>query len=634
MLTLLLLASCEDARKPPTVTNDPAAVPTPGLDGVIGRYGTLLWSADPGVLEVSDGTGWRPAEVEAVFYAGGRAWSLSPNSDQMYRLVRRGVESSIVTPQPISIHLSQQPSHGLLMLDEVFSATVSLSNAPEHSALAVELFLDGAPLELDCLDGEAALTDCLSEAPVGLAADGLPVTLSGRCEREVLAEHTLTAELIAHGELIDVAEASFVALGHTLYWGDLHAHTNLSRDGCEDTTDCGYRNEIAGQDFFDNAAANDLDFAAITDHAEWMAYRANPDNPETTINIWEQQQALIANATTDVLPLLGYEWTYVAAGAQGGHKTVLLEEISSCDSRRIGAPKEGLSIRPDGSTYYSGNLFTAGSFGGLWSALGDGAESCEGAMRALTFAHHPALDPPQHTDWTRTDTTPNPSYEPVIEIYSEHGSSECLDLEVEGCDWGLKSNATYHGEGSVQMALLMGYRFGLVGGTDSHDSNPGSLSNSPSCTANWTDQDEDGLKETVLCHDHPGALTGIYSGYRFDQPAFFDAMFDRLTLATSGPRLQMRGLLTDLSGAHHLPGAAVPAGLARVRLGLEAEELDGLQLIEVALISADSTTLAWSDTLPLDAEVELLALDAAYIRLRLTDGEREERLWLSPWFAD
>src|SRR5687768_2247265 len=69
-------------------------------------------------------------------------------------------------------------------------------------------------------------------------------------------------------------------------WGDVHNHTNLSQDGCEDSeAACGPDSFLPGEAVFANAQANGLDFAAMTDHAEFSRYQRDADAVD--LDVWD-----------------------------------------------------------------------------------------------------------------------------------------------------------------------------------------------------------------------------------------------------------------------------------------------------------------------------------------------------------
>ncbi|MCP4713580.1 MAG: DUF3604 domain-containing protein, partial [Deltaproteobacteria bacterium] len=199
-----------------------------------------------------------------------------------------------------------------------------------------------------------------------------------------------------------------------IYWGDLHGHSQLS-DGTG-TPD----------DYFTYARfVSGLDVAALTDHDAW-GFELLEKNPL----IWEKikQSARSHNVPHEFITFFGYEWTSWTYG----HKHVLF-------------PDQGAPLFSSSNPLYNTPIK-------LWAALAP--------HRAITISHHSGGGPIQ-TDWSFH----NPAYEPVVEISSIHGSSECIDCP----------SAIYNPRrGSfVRDALQRGYRLGFVGSGDTHNGHPG-----------------------------------------------------------------------------------------------------------------------------------------------------------------
>jgi len=159
-----------------------------------------------------------------------------------------------------------------------------------------------------------------------------------------------------------------------IYFGDLHGHSSLSSDGCGDP-----------EDYFPNAINNQLDFAAITDHAEGM-------DKDT----WSYVRRLAEsyNQSGFFVSFIGYEWSHHTYG----HKTVLFKNDDIPD-------KPLLKTSPNT----------------LWAALSD--------YQVLTLPHHPAGGPAP-TDWREHD----PDFQPLVEMISKHGNSE---YSINNVSWEL-----------------------------------------------------------------------------------------------------------------------------------------------------------------------------------------------------
>ncbi len=608
------------------------------------------------VLERLDGESWEPLGT----LTGSEVWVGAPTPPSTLLRARR-VGSGALTPvfQPSAVVVSWDAvdeATPMLLEEEEVAPTMTLSALPAAglgpASLRVSLDLGWTTLYLPegCLDfscwteEETGWTDAPDLAGLStsytatFAAPGLGPTAA-----------TLTVELSVHTEsgriLVSRSERPLILLGGRWYWGDLHAHSRWSNDGCEDPDElCGPRGDGPGEDFFANAGDAGLDFAAITDHAEWDWYW--PDGAEgEPIPVWDGQAGTASDAVSgDVLPILGYEWSHGSESMEGvhrrgSHRTVLLSDPSACESYRIGGLYAEDAWTPElGEWYFTAdNERIAESVSNLWSALDEADTTCGTELRWVTFAHHSAYEIPQATDWSLSENLPE--RETLLEIYSEHGSSECYDTAVDGCSFGLNERQTYYPDGSAHSALDSGFTLGFVGGTDGHDGRPGSLDDGPGTVAWWRDSDGDGLDDTPTEQFGAGGLTGALVSGALDMDGLFDALEARTTMATSGPRPALRVIASGASGALYGPGAVMPASDAPFLLffvlddrvdehtGALFQRVD--QMVTGGLLEESYT----------EQQLELVwnpePGDWTYLRLRYTNTDGSEgRVWLSPFFAE
>lgn len=410
-------------------------------------------------------------------------------------------------------------------------------------------------------------------------------------------------------------------------WGDLHAHTNFSADACEDPESCVPDAPTPGEAFFERAALNGLRFAAMTDHAEFVTWTRTSDG--LSLDIWSATQALLAAAEGGpVVPILGYEWT---AGedpedaTRHGHRTVLLEDPAACAAYRVGGGvyedrKAWLGFEdyaPNDATWVN----EAGALEERLAAAG-GEPGCV-PTRVVQFVHHPALDPPASLDWSEPYGTV--AGDRLVEIYSEHGTSECADPAGDGCDFHLHAEH-YAPEGSAQAALQLGWKLGFVAGTDSHDADPGSIANGTSHSAFFYDADGDGRADDPQSQWGPGGLTGvIVEDGALDRGAIFDALQARHTLASSWPFAGLTVRARGADGSTWLPGDDVPAAASplTVEVTVDDPEVTGwlVELVD-----------PWNG-IEAGPELVLGAGEIRYPRLRVDRGGTEERVWASPFFG-
>lgn len=516
-------------------------------------------------------------------------------------------------------------------------------------------------LDLESCPEGAALSACLVDEPAVLPVaelSELPALPGIALQHDQPAAIEFTARLWLDAVAPDgsptrglLAQATpsepIYSVGRTLYWGDLHAHSNLSHDGCEVPEDgCDHRGEAAGEDFFDNARANGLDYVAITDHAEWERYYPDGLTAGTWVDIWSEQQRLAAEADADdLVALVGYEWTnkrdkpsdseaeaFYAQPYEGGHKTVVFQELDIDEDFRIGATEEVEVTTKGGiSAYTVGDNPQTDVPAELYDLLDDAAAR-HGSTPVMSFFHHSAIEKPQGADFDNPVSQIDTRYERLIEIYSEHGISECIDPQDDDCGWQVNDeNYLYLPRGSVQYALSHGWRLGFTSGTDCHDARPGSLDDGPSYHGNPGQPEDTPLNLQYA----PGGLTGAWVAGPLDRVGLFQALFDRATVATSGPRPAGRVLAIDADGVPWLPGSVLPAGGQQLRV-LARVNVDGYTTDRIALVAADGQVLHTGTGAALDYSFQPDPDWAYYLRVVMTDTAtaQEARLWISPFFTE
>lgn len=408
-------------------------------------------------------------------------------------------------------------------------------------------------------------------------------------------------------------------------WGDLHAHSGLSQDGCEDPDAlCLPDGDLPGEAFFDNAASNGLAFAALTDHAEFVTYRRPADGVE--LDTWERAHDLVTAAEAGpVIPILGYEWTAdgVDEDQVGVHRTVLLEDPLACSAFRVpGYPQPDLKETFPAVEDYVPNpaapVVDSRELEAALAAAGD-AEGCT-PTRSVSFLHHVAESPPASVDWS------NPAFplasDTVVEIASEHGSSECADIDADGCDWHAQS-AVYVAPGSVQSALGLGLQLGFVGGTDRHDADPGRLDVGPGPTSHLYDGDGDGVDDSAYLQYTSGTLTGVLAPAPLTRAGIFDALQTRHTLVGSRAFSGLDVHAVDADGGSWLPGDALPSGTYTVLAQLDDPDVTEWS---AELVDPSNATTALGS-------VTLAPGDVVYVRIRATVAGVEHRAWASPFFG-
>ncbi|SHN74914.1 DUF3604 domain-containing protein [Cryptosporangium aurantiacum] len=249
--------------------------------------------------------------------------------------------------------------------------------------------------------GQVRTTDLPAAAGPALAGPAAPTIESNdrREAREWLGAGTGRYTTEVDGETL------------TLYWGDLHRHSLVSR--------CTSGDEPSLEDFYRYGwDVCDYDFWAVTDHSE----------NSSEYQWWSIQKiADLFRVDDRFVPFYGFEWT-----GNTGHQNVIYGSVDR------GAP------------IYSS--FAAGSQtpDELWASL-----RRHPAYPALTIPHHPgsAMIP---YDWNYGD----PEYLRLVEVFQACRGN----YEHDGA-FRQYSDATRHGT-FVADGLGKGHRFGLIASSD------------------------------------------------------------------------------------------------------------------------------------------------------------------------
>ncbi len=420
-----------------------------------------------------------------------------------------------------------------------------------------------------------------------------------------------------------------------IVWGDLHNHTNLSHDGCEDPdNNCLPDAELPAEETFPRAAGYGLGFAAITDHAEFVRYLR--PSAGVDIDIWERMRALVDGAEgTGTFGVMGYEWTSsctdAGEGYQATHRTVLIEESDGCAEWRVPSCHSVGTLTLGGERYVYSSLDPAVNPSDLHARL-EAVATIEGcaASRWVGFFHHTAQSRPAWVDWASEESWV--FGDTVVEIASEHGSSECdTRVATEGCDWRFATD--FHvDDGSIQYMLQNGHRLGFVGGTDNHMDEPGRISGGPGQVRDLQDPTGDPPWNDQYSN---GTLTGAITYARdFDRTELFDALAERRTVVASWPAAGLLIYATGADGERYLPGADVPAAAMPLTLTVTLDDVRigeswTAEVVDPYGQIADATTL------------DIPAGEARYVRIRAFEASDdtaaepvEHRVFASPFFAE
>jgi hypothetical protein len=228
----------------------------------------------------------------------------------------------------------------------------------------------------------------------------------------------------------------------------------------------------------------------------------------------------------------------------------------------------------------------------LWDFLFADKKEC------ITIPHHPGYPilPGIGTEWTHY----NRDYQPVVEIFSDHGSSEYY-----GNPFTLRWETQGH---FVLDALMMGYKYGITASSDNHRCKPGT--NGRSVT--------------------PYAATGLTAIYStgLTREELYGSLNQRYCYATSGARkivleFQINGksMGTDL----YVPNAATPRELAVTVAG--TCKLRTIEIIKNGELFYSVTPATWKESFSIVDKKRIADTDFYYVRVTQEDNYQA---WSSP----
>jgi len=425
-----------------------------------------------------------------------------------------------------------------------------------------------------------------------------------------------------------------VETGRTLLWGDLHAHSNLSGDACEDFDDsCLPWGDGPGAEMFAAAEEAGLDFLAVTDHAEHESYLRLDQGFELDIHSETLRLAAAADGGP-VIPIVGFEWTGVyslvdeATGHRavgGGHRTVIFDGLEPCGEFWAGAGEFESAKSQLGFEDYLERDLLLDQPDVFLAHLAVVAQGCE-PVRYLSWFHHPGAAVPRPVNWEHP--TNRDLGDVLVEIYSEHGSSECHDLSASGCNWSVEE--IFHEPSStVQAALQLGYALGFLGGTDSHDGRPGSVEDGPSVVIMVDADGEVIFQEQTASGGVTGALAASSVPGRVE---IVDALEQRRTLAASWLFDAVRVAAVGQDGVVYLPGDDVPAAASPLDLLVEIEDA-AVESWRIEVVDPYNELHLEGTEASLYEPLDLGVGDVRYVRVRATMQDQEHRLWASPFFG-
>ena len=377
----------------------------------------------------------------------------------------------------------------------------------------------------------------------------------------------IESDVDASTSMLDRIRKSIGQAEHTLYFGDLHGHSYLSGDvhNVNDSPELfySYARDRAG-----------LDFAALTDH--------DGRNGLEDVEKWDLAREVTASYLDEgaFVTFVAFEWSSHIFG----HRCVYFPGEESPDE------------------IFDHRLIDYDLPEKLWDHMAP--------YGAIAIPHH-VLGAAKSLNWDHY----NPDVEPLVEVYSYHGNSEaeqCLQRI-----WRPMLNG-YH---SVQYALGRGYRFGLIGSTDTHRARGGNFTHKE----HWLDF------ARSLYNGCPAKGGGLIAAYAQDlsRASLWDAFVNRRVYATTGEKIVVdfsinghfmgESLSTaappminvDVLGTGHLAtveivrnGDAVPLPVQPASNGLTAQVVDeeiapGTSCYYLRVVQADGE-MAWSSPIWVD----------------------------------
>jgi hypothetical protein len=346
-----------------------------------------------------------------------------------------------------------------------------------------------------------------------------------------------------------------------IFWGDLHVHTVVS-DGVE-TQDMmfEYAREISG-----------FDLQATSDHT-WETDKTAIMNTETT------QQVIAAYQPGIFTTIKGYEWATLTAPVIGHHNVYY----------RTTEPPALASF--DGPFRFWYNFFDEVA-----------------KYDAIIIPHHTAkaiLDS-FYKRWEYHSI----KQERLVEIYSTHGNNE-----YQGNPRAVNMQLAGH---NIQDGLILGYKLGLVGGSDSHTTRPGCLAT-----------------DMIF---RPG-ITAVYAPSNIRED-IWDALWNRRCYATTGERIVL-----DFTINGEMMGSEIPLRQNKpVNIYVHAIGQSNISRIDIIKGHiGDTTPLLSVFTVTPNAEIaEFNWTDSAapsdcfyYVRVTQANGEMawSSPIWVSPSFT-
>lgn len=355
----------------------------------------------------------------------------------------------------------------------------------------------------------------------------------------------------------------------------------------------GVTDDLCWRDLYDD----NQDFGTVVQHSQnYMAGFAHANLQAALF------QASVSGDDFTCFP--GYEWTL-----PGSHRHVVNRNLTYdpgiTDAPYLGyeSPTPVLEATTDGFLNY------------LKTGPTDGQHFAIPHHTLWNFNQHgaPPIDAPY--EWgSELDV----NYQPLVEIYSAHGSSEVWLAQTTSPDdylllHDLSAQRPANNLASVRDALKLGYRFGIIAGSDQH----GYSGN---------------LVEQGVEYERTGlAFVRVSRAYGNHRARLWDAIRRRCTYGTTGARIVLdwvSGSGTDMGGeevsaspSFALEAHAAGIGMNERPLFTKADVIRDDQVVATTALAASDVAWSWSDPTPLSGT------HAYYVRIVQDDWHVA---WSSP----
>ena len=395
---------------------------------------------------------------------------------------------------------------------------------------------------------------------------------------------------------------------NNVFFGDLHVHTNLSVDaylfGNRFNMDTAYQvakgKSVKLRSGERVELTRPLDFVALTDHAEGFgrvfACR-EPDKTKAAQDICDgienasvftfldmrsrvqrpldQNLSVFDNDRAKERDYAATTWQSIKDAAEryyepGKFTTFVGYEYSPSLPDR-GKHHRNVIFRSSETPQYAVSAFDAASEIDLWKSL---EATCSDDCEFLTIPHNPnktwglafsgnTIDGISYTedDWRLRERS-----EPIVEMFQIKGNSECsvafgagdeecgFEQFIPVCEEGDKTACIYPTSmvrDGLQIGLAMEdqiginpLKVGLIGSTDTHNSNPGDTEEwdyrgATTFTSGPAKRRFESTNLTGTQYNNPGGLAAIWAREN-TREALFDAMKRKEVYATSGTRIKLR----------------------------------------------------------------------------------------------